>query len=98
MANHVPLNARIIGANEHESHYVFDLLYNNTTDIQPMDRTSLTMALEKIVNLGWLDPAERIGKTDRYRLSDAALANELFLHNVERRALAYKITRICLVP
>ena len=32
---HVPLNARIIGANEHESHYVFDLLYNNTTDIQP---------------------------------------------------------------
>jgi TnpA family transposase len=35
VANHVPLNARIIGANEHESHYVFDLLYNNTTDIQP---------------------------------------------------------------
>jgi TnpA family transposase len=33
--NHVPLNARVIGTNEHESHYVFDLLYNNTTDIQP---------------------------------------------------------------
>jgi TnpA family transposase len=28
------VNARIIGANEHESHYVFDILYNNT-DIQP---------------------------------------------------------------
>ena len=28
-------NAEIIGANEHESHYVFDILYNNTTDIQP---------------------------------------------------------------
>ena len=27
--------ARILGANEHESHYVFDLLFNNTTDIQP---------------------------------------------------------------
>ena len=35
VANHIPVNARIIGANEHESHYVFDLLFNNTTDIQP---------------------------------------------------------------
>lgn len=35
VANHVPVNARIIGANEHESHYVFDLLFNNTTEVQP---------------------------------------------------------------
>jgi len=35
VANHVPVNAKIIGANEHESHYVFDILKNNTTDIQP---------------------------------------------------------------
>ncbi len=35
VANHIPVNARIIGANEHESHYVFDLLFNNTTNIQP---------------------------------------------------------------
>jgi len=35
VANHVPVNAEIIGANEHESHYVFDILFNNTTDIQP---------------------------------------------------------------
>ena len=35
VTNHIPVNARIIGANEHESHYVFDLLFNNTTDIQP---------------------------------------------------------------
>ena len=35
VANHVPVNAQIIGANEHESHYVFDLLFNNTTDIDP---------------------------------------------------------------
>jgi len=34
VANHVPIQARIIGANEHESHYVFDILFNNTTDIQ----------------------------------------------------------------
>lgn len=35
VANHVPINARIIGANEHESHYVFDILFNNTTEIRP---------------------------------------------------------------
>src|SRR5699024_7586716 len=35
VANHIPINAQIIGANEHESHYVFDILYNNTTSIQP---------------------------------------------------------------
>jgi hypothetical protein len=33
IANHVPINAWIIGAHEHESHYVFDLLINNTTAI-----------------------------------------------------------------
>jgi TnpA family transposase len=35
VANHVPVYAQIIGANEHESHYVLDVLLNNTTDIQP---------------------------------------------------------------
>lgn len=35
VANHVPINARVIGTHEHESHYVFDLLYNNTSDIRP---------------------------------------------------------------
>lgn len=35
IANHVPANAKVIGAHEHESHYVFDLLYNNTSDIRP---------------------------------------------------------------
>jgi len=34
VTNNVPVNATIIGANESESHYVFDILYNNTTDIQ----------------------------------------------------------------
>ena len=33
VANHIPVNARIIGAHEHESHYVFDLLFNTTTTI-----------------------------------------------------------------
>ena len=35
VANHVPINAKIIGTHEHESHYVFDLLYNNPSDIKP---------------------------------------------------------------
>ena len=35
VANHIPINARIIGANEHESHFVFDILFNNTTQVQP---------------------------------------------------------------
>ena len=35
LANHIPVNARIIGAHEHESHYVFDLLMGNTTSVQP---------------------------------------------------------------
>ncbi|MEL6256250.1 MAG: Tn3 family transposase [Bacteroidota bacterium] len=35
VANHIPVNARIIGAHEHESYFVFDLLFNNQTQIQP---------------------------------------------------------------
>jgi TnpA family transposase len=35
VANHVPINAKIIGTHEHESHYVFDVLYNNSSDIKP---------------------------------------------------------------
>ncbi|ODS24636.1 hypothetical protein AB835_02590 [Candidatus Endobugula sertula] len=28
-------NSRVIGSNEHESHYIFNLLQNNTSDIKP---------------------------------------------------------------
>ena len=35
VAKHVPIYAKIIGTHEHESHYVFDLLYNKTSDIKP---------------------------------------------------------------
>ena len=34
-AHHMGINNRIIGANEHESHYLFDLLMNNSTEIIP---------------------------------------------------------------
>lgn len=33
--NHAPINAKIIGTHEHESHFVYDLLHNNTTDLKP---------------------------------------------------------------
>ena len=33
IANHLPVNTKIIGANEHESHYVLDIVYNNTSDL-----------------------------------------------------------------
>lgn len=34
-ANHVPVNAEIMKPYTHESHYLFDVLYNNTSEIQP---------------------------------------------------------------
>lgn len=49
VANYVPINAQIIGSNEHESHYVFDVLFNNTSDIQP-DRVSVDMYGRNNVN------------------------------------------------
>ncbi len=33
VANNVPINDKIIGANEYEGHYVFDIVYNNSSDV-----------------------------------------------------------------
>lgn len=46
--NHVPLNARIIGAHEHESHYVFDILHNNTADPQPTRHSTDTHGTNQV--------------------------------------------------
>ncbi|MED0906624.1 DDE transposase [Bacillus cereus] len=54
VANHIPIQARIIGANEHESHYVFDILYNNTTDIKPNIHSTDTHGTNE-VNFAILD-------------------------------------------
>ena len=35
LANHVPLQTELIGAHEHESHFVFDICYHNTSGILP---------------------------------------------------------------
>jgi len=48
IANHIPINARIIGANEHESHYVFDLLFNNATDIHPQIHSTDTHGTNEV--------------------------------------------------
>ena len=48
LASHVPLSARIIGANEHESHYVFDVLFNNTSDIQPSTHSTDTHGANQV--------------------------------------------------
>lgn len=38
----MPFNLTVFGAHEHESHYVFDLLYNNTSDIRPQRHSADT--------------------------------------------------------
>jgi TnpA family transposase len=48
IANHVPINARIIGAHEHESQFVFDLLVNNTTEIQPVVHSTDTHGTNQV--------------------------------------------------
>lgn len=35
IANHFPINALTIGAHDHESHFLFDLIFNNKTSIDP---------------------------------------------------------------
>ena len=34
IANHLPVSTKIIGANEHESHYVLDIVYNNSSNLK----------------------------------------------------------------
>lgn len=35
LANHVALQTQMLSANQHESYWVFDICYNNTSDIRP---------------------------------------------------------------
>ena len=65
VANHVPINARIIGTHEHESHYVFDLLYNNTSDIKPVRHSTDTHGTNQ-VNF-WILRVFGYGFAPRYR-------------------------------
>jgi len=47
LANHVPLQTEMIGANEHESYFVFDICYNNTSDIMPVAITGDMHSINK---------------------------------------------------
>ena len=52
--NGLAVNFKIIGAHERESHYVFDMLFNNNTNLAP-DSISGDMHLINRVNFAFLD-------------------------------------------
>ena len=52
--NNVPANAKIIGANEHESHFVFDIIFNNTSNAKP-DAITGDMHADNKINFASLD-------------------------------------------
>ena len=47
LANHMPLQTELIGAHEHESYYVFDICYNNTSDVTPTTITGDMHSINK---------------------------------------------------
>jgi len=47
LMNHIPLQSYVIGAHDPESYFVFDIYYNNTTDIAPTVITGDMHALNK---------------------------------------------------
>jgi len=54
VGNNLPVNIKIFGSNDHESHYVFDLLYNNPTKVQSKIHSTDTHGTNK-VNFAILD-------------------------------------------
>ena len=55
LANHVALQTELLGANQHESYWVFDICYNNTSDIMPTTITGDMHSINKanFVILHW---------------------------------------------
>jgi TnpA family transposase len=47
LANHVALQTELLGANQHESYWVFDICYNNTSDIMPATITGDMHSINK---------------------------------------------------
>lgn len=54
LANHIPLQVELIGANEHESYFVFDIWHNNTSNIMPDVITGDMHCINK-ANFGIMD-------------------------------------------
>jgi TnpA family transposase len=98
VANQAPINARVIGANEHESHFIFDLLYNNSSEISPSVLSTDTHGANQ-VNFGLLDLfgytfAPRYAKVSKvidglFTLSDDEKAPLLALKNRLRSAMVW---------
>ena len=47
LSNHVPLQTELLGANQHESYWIFDICYNNTSDIVPTTITGDMHSINK---------------------------------------------------
>ena len=47
LANHVALQTELLGANQHESYWVFDICYNNTSDIRPRSPATCTASTRR---------------------------------------------------
>ena len=56
------------------------------------EKRSLDLALNELVEIGWLYPPERVGDKDIYRISDRALVNEIFIYNVNEMAKRREFT------
>ena len=54
VVNNVPVNANIIAPNEYEGHFVFDLLFNNSSEVQPTTLSTDTHGINS-VNFALLD-------------------------------------------
>ncbi|MFV9507767.1 MAG: Tn3 family transposase [Oscillochloridaceae bacterium umkhey_bin13] len=48
VAGYIPVNAQVIGAHDHESHYILDLLLNNTTSVQPAIHSTDTYGTNEV--------------------------------------------------
>jgi len=79
VANHVPVNATVIGTHEHESHYVFDLLDNNTSDIQPERHSTDTHGTNQ-VNF-WILHAFGYKFAPRYRDLHKKMGGLIWFHH-----------------
>ena len=54
VANHIPVNTKVIGANEYEGHYVFDTVFSNTSNVE-IDKLSTDMHGHNQINFALLD-------------------------------------------
>lgn len=48
VANHLPITGTVIGTHEHESHFLADLLFNNTSEVRPERHSTDTHGTNKI--------------------------------------------------